>query len=336
MSTSAKRAVYVFSVVPRLAQLVQEALPDVVVINIKPEGRDAGGQTKAVEQLKEAEVLLADNNFIAEITHLLPKLQWAQGTWAGVEGLVDFFRDKPKPNFPITRMVGDSFSQLMAEYTIGRIISHERDWFECHQNQMKGLWLHEKKIHYYRSLQDLVVGILGMGNIGKEVAKCLKAFRCTVHGYSRSVPSNENRCGSVDKYWHTGELSSLLKECDYVVNIMPSTPETRGMLGGDILKEAKDGAVLINIGRGDLISEADLIRSLDSGWLSAAILDVFAKEPLSSESPLWKHPKIVISPHTAATFIYRSEEITEKFTANYQRFVKNEPLVGAVDWNKGY
>ncbi|XP_042887425.1 glyoxylate/hydroxypyruvate reductase A-like isoform X2 [Penaeus japonicus] len=322
MAALARRHVYVFSVVPRLAQLVQEALPDVQVIDVKPEGRTAGQYkktifTEEIERLKEAEVLLADNNFIAEITHLLPNLKWAQGTWAGVEGLIDFFRDKPKPNFPISRMVGDSFSLLMAEYTVGRIIIHERDWFESHQNQMKSLWLHEKKIHYYRSLQDLVVGILGMGNIGKEVARCLKAFRCTVHGYSRSIPTDENRCSSVDKYWHTGELPSLLKECDYVVNIMPSTPETRGMLGGDVLKNAKEGAVLINIGRGDLISETDLIRSLDSGWLSGAILDVFAKEPLPSESPLWKHPKIVISPHSAAVFVYRSEDIAKKFCEKF-------------------
>nr|XP_045611080.1 glyoxylate/hydroxypyruvate reductase A-like [Procambarus clarkii] len=241
---------------------------------------------------------------------------------------------KPRPTFPITRMASESFSQLMAEYAVGWIISHERGLLDCRMYQLKSEWGHKGNIVNYRSLRELAVGVLGMGIIGKEVARSLKSFNTTVHAYTRTAPTVENKSNNVDKYWHTGELLSFLQQCDYMINIMPSTPETRGMLGNDTLKDAKKDAVFINIGRGDVINEADIIKALDYGWISAAILDVFVQEPLSPESLLWKHPKVMITPHSSG--ISRAVDVAEAFVANFRRYTQGFPIQNTLDFDRGY
>lgn len=326
------RAVYVFSVIPRLAKLVQDGLPDVKVIEVNYKGGKKVCEEE-VAALQDAEILLVDNSLLAEITDRLPSIKWAQGTWAGVDAFLKHL-DKPRPTFPISRMVSDSFSQLMVEHTIGWILTHERGWLECRQNQLQSEWVQTDKIGYYRCLKDLTVGVLGMGNIGKEVARSLKAFHSVVHAFTRTVPAAEHKSQDVDQYWHTGELPQFLKECDYVVNIMPSTPDTRGMLGKDILQHAKKDAIFINIGRGDVISEEDLIKALDAGWLSAAILDVFEVEPLPKTNSLWTHPKVRITPHTAG--VSRAEDVAEAFLLNYHRFISGQQVRHIIDWKAGY
>nr|XP_053640639.1 glyoxylate/hydroxypyruvate reductase A-like [Cherax quadricarinatus] len=219
--------------------------------------------------LQDAEVLLIDND-------LLPQL---------------------KPRIPISRMVSKSFSQLMAEYVLGSIICHERSWMTSRQNQLKSEW-NKAAVMKYRSLQDLTVGVLGMGIIGREVAKYLRTFNSTVHAYTRTAPPVESKSIHVDKYWKN--------------------------------------AVLINVGRGDVISEADIVTALDSGWISAAILDVVEKEPLSPESLLWTHPKCILTPHTAAVVVFRPEDIADAFSRNYQDFLQGNSISGTIDFSRGY
>ncbi|XP_069954126.1 glyoxylate/hydroxypyruvate reductase A isoform X3 [Cherax quadricarinatus] len=285
--------------------------------------------------LQDAEVLLIDNDLLPQAVERLPLLRWAQGTWAGVDNVINFFKNKLKPRIPISRMVSKSFSQLMAEYVLGSIICHERSWMTSRQNQLKSEW-NKAAVMKYRSLQDLTVGVLGMGIIGREVAKYLRTFNSTVHAYTRTAPPVESKSIHVDKYWRSDELPLFLQQCDYIVNILPSTSETRGMLGSDILKNAKKNAVLINVGRGDVISEADIVKALDSGWISAAILDVVEKEPLSPESLLWTHPKCILTPHTAAVVVFRPEDIADAFSRNYQDFLQGNSISGTIDFSRGY
>lgn len=167
-----------------------------------------------------------------------------------------------------------------------------------------------------------------------SVARSLKGFSATVHAYTRTAPSVENKSNNVDKYWHTGELHSFLQQCDYIVNIIPSTPETRGMLGGNTLKNAKKNAVFINIGRGDIISETDIVKALDCDWISAAILDVFLKEPLPTDSLLWKHPKVMITPHAAG--VSRAVDVADAFIANFRRYTKGLVVENIINWDRGY
>ncbi|XP_071536827.1 glyoxylate/hydroxypyruvate reductase A-like [Panulirus ornatus] len=289
---------------------------------------------ETIAALREATVLFADNQNLPKILGRLPKLQWVQCTFAGVELLTWYFKDKPKPTIPVTRMSSEKFSQMMAEHTIGWIINHERGWLECRRHQVKCKWVKKTRYPVYRSLWGLTVGVMGLGTLGKVVAKFLKMFHSCVHAYTSAPPSPGHRSSHVDKYWHTGELHMFLKQCDYIINVLPSTPSTRWLLGGDTLENAKRNAVFINAGRGDVISEGDIIKALDAGWLSCAILDVFISEPLSPQSPLWKHPKVVITPHTAANII--PEDIAETFALNFRRYQQGLPPLFQIDWNKCY
>ncbi|KAK8731757.1 hypothetical protein OTU49_007458 [Cherax quadricarinatus] len=300
---TAGRTVYVMSVVPDLSLKLRNKLPDVQVIDVKR--RDVpqmeitrGGLTEDDFQvLQDAEVLLIDNDLLPQAVERLPLLRWAQGTWAGVDNVINFFKNKLKPRIPISRMVSKSFSQLMAEYVLGSIICHERSWMTSRQNQLKSEW-NKAAVMKYRSLQDLTVGVLGMGIIGREVAKYLRTFNSTVHAYTRTAPPVESKSIHVDKYWKN--------------------------------------AVLINVGRGDVISEADIVKALDSGWISAAILDVVEKEPLSPESLLWTHPKCILTPHTAAVVVFRPEDIADAFSRNYQDFLQGNSISGTIDFSRGY
>ena len=159
----------------------------------------------------------------------------------------------------------------------------------------------------YRVMPKLTIGILGLGDIGQEIAKACKALGMTVWGIGRREKSD--RQATVDHYTTLSRLPEVLQSCDYVCNILPSTPATKYLLSGNVLESGKDKRpVFINIGRGDVIDEKSLIHALNEGWISGAILDVFEVEPLPKESPLWKMPQVVITPHMAALSF--PEEVT--------------------------
>ena len=147
-------------------------------------------------------------------------------------------------------------------------------------------------------MPKLTVGILGLGDIGKCVAKACKALGMTVWGVGRQDKSYRQEF--VDHYTTLSSLPEVLQSCDYVCNILPSTPTTKYLLSGNVLESGKDNhPVFINIGRGDVIDEKSLVYALNEGWISGAILDVFEVEPLPKESALWKMPQVVITPHVA-------------------------------------
>ena len=154
--------------------------------------------------------------------------------------------------------------------------------------------------HYsYRVMPKLTIGILGLGDIGEYVAKMCKALGMTVWGVGRREKSD--RQDTVDHYTTISRLPEVLQSCDYVCNLLPSTPATKYLLSGRVLESGKDKRpVFINVGRGNVIDEKSLIYALDQGWISGAILDVCEVEPLPKESPLWKMPQVIITPHIAA------------------------------------
>ena len=159
----------------------------------------------------------------------------------------------------------------------------------------------------YRVMSKLTVGILGLGDIGQNLAKTCKALSMTVWGVGRTDKSD--RLEFVDHYTTLSGLPEVLQSCDYVCNILPSTPATKHVLSGNVLESGKDKhPVFINIGRGDVIDEKSLIHALNEGWISGAILDVFEVEPLPKESALWKMPQVVITPHVAGVF--STEEVS--------------------------
>ena len=178
----------------------------------------------------------------------------------------------------------------------------------------------------YRVMPKLTIGILGLGDIGQNLAKACKALSMTVWGVGRRDKSDRQEF--VDHYTTLSRLPEVLQSCDYVCNILPSTPATKHLLSGNVLESGKDKhPVFINIGRGNVIDEQSLIHALNEGWISGAILDVFEVEPLPKTSALWKMPQVVITPHVATGSF--PEEASPHFRHNMLNlcYIQSNPAI---------
>lgn len=180
------------------------------------------------------------------------------------------------------------------------------------------------------------VGILGLGDIGSAVATSLAQMGFQVTGYRRSAKRSLRGDGSLGAVVVDDDVARVLEESNYVVNMLPSTSETRGMLSGDRLQVcAGKKPCFINVGRGDICDEDSLLRALDNNWLSSAVLDVFPVEPLPASSSLWHHPRVHITPHVSALSL--ADDVAELFVANLLRLADDDQdLLYPVDWHRGY
>lgn len=248
--------------------------------------------------------------------------EWVQSTWAGVEPYVV---DGMPTNYVLTNMRG-IFNEFIAEYAVGHMLSHALNVRHHVVSNAQQKW---NPVHPKR-LAGQTAGILGVGEIGSEVARLCKAMGMTVHGYTRSSED----CKYVDQYFHGDSISDMAPLVDYWVNIMPNTPSTIGILETEIFKKMKNGAVIINAGRGKAICDEDLLEALDTGQVDAAILDVFRTEPLPPEHPYWKHPKVLITSHTAAPT--EPKDAVPVFIDNYERWCSGAPVQFQVVFERGY
>jgi phosphoglycerate dehydrogenase-like enzyme len=214
----------------------------------------------------------------------------------------------------------------MAEYVLLHILSRERYLLNLAAQQQRREWRAER----YRGLGDLTLGIMGLGSIGGHIAQIARRLGLQVWGLRRG---GEPVAG-IDKTFTADRLDEFLAGPDYIVNVLPSTPATVGLLSGGRLRVCRPGAVLINIGRGDIIGEADLIAALNEGWIAGAVLDVFEQEPLPEKSPLWDRPGVTITPHVAA--LGMATGIVDLFAANLERYRAGQQLEHLVDWEQGY
>lgn len=325
--------VFVSSVDTGLAAAVQRLLPTVNVVNIL---RNPADPMKAADEeniIENAEVLFADNPVIMNVAFNARKLKWAASTWAGVDNVMKELSTKKPPSFTLTRM-GGAYDKIMSEYVLGYVLAKERSIIELAKEQEKRTW---KRSEYsnYRPLSDVTIGILGVGSIGREVARLCNLAGMKVIGVTRTTPSVDKQCPAVSRYRTTAEIPSVLCECDYVCNILPGTPETRGLLSGDMFSHCKNRrSVFINIGRGDVTDEQSLVKAISEEWLSGAVLDVFQTEPLPQESPLWSLPGVIITPHVAGVVL--TNLVAASFVENYKLFCDNKPLQFQVDFQRGY
>lgn len=328
-----KRTVYVWSEVYNLLPALQTSLPEVNFEQIRsPEECEKYTDIlpKETELLKNADILVADTKVIANVLDYIPNVKWVQSTWAGVEALFKKLNKNKIPNFILTKLGNESFADYMAEYIIAQIIINERQFYQLWDNQKDSKWIRVEK-EKGRILQNLTVGILGVGTIGSRVAKFLKQRGSTIYGFAKH-PRSIEEFGDFDKI--VTDISDLLMECDYLCNVLPSTSETRGLLNGNVLQKCLKKPVFINIGRGDIIKEEDLIYALKEKWISKAVLDVFETEPLPPNNLLWKIPEVIITPHIGS--ITQHHQVAQCFTENYKRFLSGKQLLYVVDWKQGY
>ena len=270
--------------------------------------------------------LVADNPYMTGVIQN-PQYDFGfiQGTWAGIDSLknvVDLSKDF---KIPLCRFAHDSFSQLIAEYSVAQVINWERQFFKMAQWQSRKFYPTENEIP--RCLNQLTIGILGYGNMGKAVTKAFKAFGCTCLIIKRNKTEEEN-------IYEMSELPQVLEKCDYLVNVLPNTEKTTDCLSHDFLKNALKSPVLVNVGRANVISDEALLIALQEKWISGAILDVFHEEPLPENHAFWTHPQVLVTPHISA--LSRPEDIADCFAENLKLWQEKLPLKNLVNWKEFY
>ena len=242
----------------------------------------------------------------------LPKLAFIQSAWAGVDGLLG---DPLLPRqVPLARLIDPSLATQMAEAVAAHVLALHRQSPAYRAQQTQAIWRQLPQI----PASERQIGLLGFGEMARASAALLEKLGFKVSAWSRSH----------------GDLGDLLAGSDIVVNLLPLTAQTQGILGRENFARMKPGAAVINVGRGGHLVEADLIEALASGQISHAVLDVFETEPLPASHPFWSDPAITVLPHVAA--ITDPVSASQRIAANIARFRAGEPVEGLVSPDAGY
>jgi phosphoglycerate dehydrogenase-like enzyme len=248
-------------------------------------------------------------------------LKWFFSTAAGNENLVK------NPSFPESAVLTKTtiYGEMMAEYVFSYLLYFIRGLSKYFEDQRRRIWRQARP----GRLRGKTMGLLGLGSVGKTIARYGKQFGMDVLGVKRTPGLVEH----VDQVMGPEDLAKVMPRVDTLVVALPLTPETFHLLGEKELDLMKEGAILFNIGRGKTIDEKALLKVLQTKRIQA-VLDVFEDEPLPKESELWSLENVIITPHVSGINI--PGEICDEFVRNYERWVKGEPLIGLVDRQKGY
>ena len=177
------------------------------------------------------------------------------------------------------------------------------------------------------------VVIVGAGGIGRAIARLSRAVGTTVTGVARTAREGDPDFGWIVAVDH---LLAVLPNADFVVLAAPLTAATRGLIDAHALRAMAPGAYLINVGRGPLVREDDLIEAVRQGWIAGAALDVFEQEPLPADHPLWRMPRVLGSPHMSGDFVGWRQALMRQFVDNLRRWLAGEPLHNVIDKGRGY
>jgi len=254
----------------------------------------------------------------------LPNLKLILSLGAGVDHLLG---DPQLPqHLPIVRLVDPHMTAAMSEYVVLQVLRLHRRDLEYRTQQQAVVW---RELDQQNAVERRV-GILGLGELGRDAAKKLRALGFDVAGWSRG----ERTVPGVASYAGANGLPQLLCRSEILVCLLPLTAETEGILNARNLGLLPKGAALVNAARGAHLVEEDLLAALASGQISAAVLDVFREEPLPAGHPFWRHPRVILTPHVAA--------FTNPATAapiildNIRRFEEGRPLLNRIDPARGY
>jgi phosphoglycerate dehydrogenase-like enzyme len=295
------------------------------------------------EQLGEVEVLYT-RQALPE-PELVPNLRWVQFHWAGIDDFTDhsLLRSEVK----ITTLSGAAVPQ-MAEFVLTMMLAAARKLPQMLADQREKAWA-ENKFTRFRPLElrGSTVGIVGYGNIGREIARLCRSFGAEVLTTKRDLKQLEQEgytpegMGDPDaelpeRIYPPQALPSMAAECDFVVITVPLTPGTRGLVDAKVFESMKQTAYLVDVSRGGVVDHGALVEALREGQIAGAALDVYPVEPLPDSSPLWDLPNVILSPHVAGTSAKYLERAAELFAENLRRYVANEPLLNLYDPQHGY
>ncbi len=320
----------------RLEVLYEPSLlapPRYIADHTAPVTRTPEQEARWRELLARAEILFDfDRSSGPELARRAPGVRWVQATSAGIGDYVrkmGYAESMPETVFSTASGV---HARPLAEFCIMVMLAFHKKLLLSLRDQRERRW--------YRfaagELDGQTLVIVGVGRIGKEIARLARAFGMRVVGVKRTIVGVDPEGLHLDALYAPGDLPRALAVAQNLVLIAPHTSETSGMIGARELATLPRGAVFINIGRGALVDEPALIESLRSGHLLGAGLDVFAQEPLPPDNPLWGMENVIVCAHSASTAYRENERITDLFCRNLRRYLDGEPLLNRFDHARGF
>ncbi|UVL85417.1 D-2-hydroxyacid dehydrogenase [Pseudomonas sp. B21-028] len=297
------------------AQLLRQAAPDIEVLT-------SGDSAELSRLAADCVVWLGQPDLLATLLRQGHRPQWLQSTWAGItpllaEGLTRDYR--------LTRAVG-IFGQLMAEYVLTYMLGHEREVLARLVSQVERKWDNRQG----QGLAGRKALIVGTGDIGQRVAQFLVPFGVQLYG----IASEARELAPFVEVGAMKELPRLVGEVDYVINLLPNTPQTHDVYDAALFKQFKPTGLFINAGRGVAVVDADLVQALKDGHLAGAVIDVCRQEPLPQRHPFWTAWGLLLTGHSSAPT--SPPLMTQLFLDNLRAYQAGEALRGEVDFARGY
>lgn len=286
---------------------------------------------RTLEQETEWQSLLAKADILFDFDHthrediadLAPNVKWLQASSAGIGQFVKRMGYAQKTDWIFTTSSG-VHARPLAEFCIMAMTMFSKNFLLMQAGKEQKHW----ERYGNSELAGKTVGVVGLGRIGRDVAKVCNFFGMTVVGSRRDISKTVD---SVDKLYSPDNLIEMMPHLDYLVLATPHTPETDGLITAECIRALKQGAVIINIARGVVVDQKAMTEALQDGHLLGAALDVFAVEPLPQDDPLWELPNVIVSPHSASTADSENGKITKLFIKNLKHFLKDEPLDNVLD-----
>jgi phosphoglycerate dehydrogenase-like enzyme len=301
---------------------ILESRPDVRYVFIEPDSPPPAEATDADALL----VWSARGGYLRRHWSEFTRLRWVQVGSAGVDRVL--FPELVASDVTLTNS-RHIFDEALAEYTIGLMLALSMDLQTTMRHQLEHRWVQRES----DTLAGRSAVLVGVGPIARRTAQLAKAFGMSVRGIGRTARSGDPDFGDIAG---PGGVHALFAEADYVVMILPSTPETVGMIDAAAIGALKPTARLVNVGRGVTLDQDALASALREGRLAGAALDVMTPEPLPSDSPLWDIPNLIISPHMSGDRTGWQQDIARLFLTNLDRFRSGQPLLNVIDKQLGY
>jgi glyoxylate/hydroxypyruvate reductase A len=291
-----------------------------------PTFENPGARERWNALLDEAEVLFDFGPLeLAPTLPGRPHLRWIQATSAGVGKLAERV-GLTESSVAVTTASG-VHARPLAEFVVLAMLMFGKDVLRLEREQREHHW----ELYSGEETRGKTVCVVGLGKIGREVARLARALDARVVGTVRELRGRTVDDLGVERLEPTDRLDELLPDADVLVLAVPHTAMTHRIVDARRLALLKPGAILVNIARGDVVDEAALVEALRSGRLRGAALDVFEQEPLPPESPLWDLPNVFVSPHSASNVAAENGRIVELFQENIRRYLEGRPLLNLLD-----
>jgi glyoxylate/hydroxypyruvate reductase A len=302
---------------PRFERLLSAALPGVEI-------HYARSLDEAAPHLERATIFYGWG-FPVEVLRRMPELRWVQKMGAGVDDIISGWPCRPE--VILTRTDGKLIAPRMSEYVLGAILDKSVRFDLARHQQAHSQW----NFFEVATIRSLTIGIAGVGEIGATIAATLRLLGAQVIGWRRTrAPSP----GIEKIFVGNAALPEFLGRCDVVVLVLPLTSATHRLFNAHVLDCCRSGVHLINVGRGGVLDEQDLLRAIASRRVRHATLDVFGTEPLPREHPFWTNPHVTITPHVCGPLV--PADVVPHFVANHAAFIAGKPLMHVVDLDRQY